>query len=235
MQANQMRNEYISLNASIFFIIGIIINIFALPYICFAEIPLSINELTERLQQNYEKINDFKANFIQETTVKSIKKTDKEEGIVYLKKPNNMFWNYTSPKAKKFIINAHKTWLYLPAEKVVYIQESERIFQSKILIKFLAGLGKLKDDFTINYAEPKNLDKDDNYLLVLTPLGKNPSLNPFRITVDKSSYLILQVKFEDTMGNSTILKFSNISTNIGPAEKLFQFKPPAGVSIYNMP
>jgi outer membrane lipoprotein carrier protein len=230
----EFHNKYISFIAINILVIGTIFFIL-MPYVCFAEAPLSIDEVIERLQQTYDKIDDFKANFAQETTVKSIKKTEKEEGIVYLKKPKNMLWNYTSPKAKKLIINARKTWLYLPSEKAAYIQESDRIFQSKVLIKFLSGLGKLKDDFTIKYAEQKTLDKNGNFLLVLTPLEKNPSLNPFQITVDKSTCHILQVSFEDTMGNSTLLKFSTISTNTGLSEKMFQFKPPAGVSIYNMP
>jgi outer membrane lipoprotein carrier protein len=146
-----------------------------------------------------------------------------------------MLWNYSRPKAKKLVINPRKAWLYLPQEKVVYAQDADYIFKSKVLIKFLSGLGKLKDDFTITYAEPRALDKKGNYLLVLTPLEKIPSLNPFQITIDKSTFLILQVSFEDTMGNSTIVKFSNISINTGLSEKIFQFKPPEGVSIFNMP
>jgi outer membrane lipoprotein carrier protein len=200
-----------------------------------AEAPPPIDEIISRLQLTYEKTLDFNAEFVQETTVKSIKKTDIEEGVVFFKNPKNMLWNYSRPKAKKLVINPRKAWLYLPQEKVVYVQDADYIFKSKVLIKFLSGLGKLKDDFTITYAEPRALDKKGNYLLVLTPLEKIPSLNPFQITIDKSTFLILQVSFEDTMGNSTIVKFSNISINTRLSEKIFQFKPPEGVSIFNMP
>jgi outer membrane lipoprotein carrier protein len=146
-----------------------------------------------------------------------------------------MLWDYSLPKKKKLVINPRKAWLYLPQEKVAYTQEADYIYKSRTLIKFLSGLGKLKDDFTIKYAEPKSMDKQGNYLLVLTPLEKAPSLNPFSITVDKNTFIILQVSFEDALGNSTVLKFSNISTNTGLPDKMFQFKPPAGVSIFNMP
>jgi outer membrane lipoprotein carrier protein len=146
-----------------------------------------------------------------------------------------MLWNYSQPKAKKLVINARKVWLYLPQEKVAYTQEAEYIFKSKALIRFLSGLGKLQDDFTIKYAAPDALDKNGNYLLILTPQEKNSALNPFQITVDKSSFLILQISFDDALGNSTHLKFSNILTNTGLADKMFQFTPPAGVSIFNMP
>lgn len=204
------------------------------PFTAFAS-TVPIDEVVTALQQTYENTQDFRAGFIQETTIQSIKKTDIEEGTVFFKNPKNMLWDYSQPKKKKLVINPRKAWLYLPQEKVAYTQESDYIFKSRTLIKFLSGLGKLKNDFTIKYAEPKSLDRQGNYLLILTPLEKIPSLNPFQITVDKNTFIIMQVSFEDTMGNATILKFSNITTNTGLSEKMFQFKPPAGVSIFNMP
>jgi len=221
----------ITLNILIFIVL---FTILALG-VALAGAPVPIDEVVARLQQTYDKTRDFSASFIQETTIQSIKKTEIEEGTVFFKNPKNLLWNYSKPKAKKMVINPRKTWLYLPQEKVAYTQEADYTFKSSILMKFLSGLGKLKNDFIIKYVEPEALDKQGNYLLVLTPLEKNPSLNPFQITVDKSTSLILRVSFEDTMGNSTVLKFSNISTNTGLSEKMFQFKPPDGVSIFDMP
>jgi outer membrane lipoprotein carrier protein len=215
----------------------------ALAVVCFfawtglalaAEAP-PLDDVVSRLQQTYEKTEDFKASFVQETTVKSIKKTEIEEGTVYFKNPKNMLWNYTKPKAKKLIINPQKAWLYLPGEKVVYTQASEQIFQSKVIIKFLSGLGKLTDDFTITYASPQALDKNGNLNLLLTPKEKVVNFNTMQITVDKKSFYILQVDFDDVLGNHTVLRFSNISNNTGLSPKLFQFQPPAGVSIFKMP
>lgn len=231
---NFKANKLVTAIETRFWLITALFLIF-LPSIVLAEELPPIDDIVQKLQHVYEKTEDFKANFLQETTIKSIKKTEIEEGNVFFKNPKNMLWNYSRPKAKKLVINARKVWLYLPAEKVAYTQEAEYIFQSKVLIKFLAGLGKLQDDFTIKYAMPDALDKNGNYLLVLTPLGKNSALNPFQITVDKSSFLILQISFDDALGNSTRLKFSNIEPNTGLADKMFQFTPPAGVSIFNMP
>jgi len=198
-----------------------------------AEIP-PIDDVVSRLQQTYEQTVDFKANFIQESTIKSIKKTDREEGVVFFKNPKNMLWNYTKPKAKKLVINSKKVWLYLPQEKVAYAQNAGYIFKSKVLIKFLTGLGKLKDDFTIEYANSGALDKNENYRLVLTPLEKDTSYNTMQITVDKNIFYILQVNFDDTFGNSTTVRFSNIAINSGLVNNIFQFKPPAGVNIFKM-
>jgi outer membrane lipoprotein carrier protein len=55
------------------------------------------------------------------------------------------------------------------------------------------------------------------------------------MTIDKSDFYILQVSFDDAMGNSTTLKFSNISINTGLEEKMFQFRAPKGVQVFEMP
>lgn len=196
---------------------------------------LPIDDTVSRLQQMYEKTQDFQANFIQETTVKSIRKTDVEEGIVYFKNPKQMLWDYKRPKTKKLIINAQKAWLYLPQDKAVYTQESDKIFKSEALIKFLSGLGKLRDDFTIKYDTPGTMDKGGNYLLRLYPREKGASYEYLQMTIAKSDFHILQVSFDDIMGNSTVLKFSGIKINTGLSSKLFQFQPPSRVSIFKMP
>jgi len=199
-----------------------------------AELP-PIDDTVNRLQQIYEQTRDFQANFVQETTVKSIRKTNMEEGIVYFKNPKQMFWDYKKPKTKKLIINAQKSWLYLPRDKAVYTQESDKIFKSEALIKFLSGLGKLRDDFTIKYAASGALDKSGNYLLQLYPREKGASYQYLQMTIAKNDFHILRVSFDDVMGNSTVLKFSGVKMNTGLSSKLFQFQPPPGTSIFKMP
>jgi outer membrane lipoprotein carrier protein len=206
-----------------------------LPFLSGAAEAPPILETVSQLQLMYEQTRDFQADFIQETTVKSIRKTDVEAGVVYFKNPRQMLWDYKKPKVKKLIINAQKAWLYLPQDKAVYTQESEKIFKSEALIKFLSGLGKLSDDFTIKYATSGATDQSGNYLLQLYPREKGASYQYLLMTIAKNDFHILQVSFDDVMGNSTVLKFSGIKMNSGISSKLFHFQPPSGVSIFKMP
>ena len=215
--------------------LSLILSLLALPCCVFSEELPAVYNVIQKLQFSYEKTKDLKADFVQEATIKSIKKTQIEEGKVFFKNPKNMLWEYTKPQGKKLVINSQDAWLYLANERVAYRQKSESIFQSKFLINFFAGTGKLKDDFVIKYAEPKAYDKDGNYLLVLTPREKTAACNSVKLTIDKNNFYILQVSFDDVMGNSTTLKFSNISINTGLAQKMFQFRPPAGVEVFEMP
>lgn len=194
-----------------------------------------IDETVHRLQSIYEQTRDLQAGFVQETTIQSIRKTDVEEGTVYFRSPKQLLWDYKKPKAKKLIVNAGKAWLYLPQEKTVYTREADQMFKSEALMKFLSGIGKLKDDFEIKYATPEAVDKNGNYLLRLFPREKSASYRYLQMTVEKKDYSILQVSFDDAMGNTTVLKFTGLKVNTGLSSKLFQFHPPAGVSVFKMP
>jgi outer membrane lipoprotein carrier protein len=206
-----------------------------LPSCLFADGLAPIDETVGRLQKVYDETRDFQAGFVQETTVKSIRKTDVEEGVVYFKNPRQMLWDYHKPKAKKLIINERNAWLYLPQDKAVYTRQSALLFRSEALIKFLSGLGSLGDDFTIRYAEPDAIDKNGNYLLRLYPREKGASYQFLQMTLDKNDFHILQVSFDDVMDNATVLKFTGIKINRGLSSKMFQFEVPPGVSVFEMP
>ena len=150
-----------------------------------------LEALIREMQANYEKTVDLKAAFVQEVTLKSMNKTDREEGIVYFKKPKKMLWDYEKPKTKKLVINAKKSWLYIPEDKTVYVQDASGVFKSKIVVRFLAGIGSLKSDFSIKYSQP-SVDGQGNYQLTLTPKSPGLGVGKLLMTVDKDSYQIIQ-------------------------------------------
>ena len=61
----------------------------ALPAFVFSEEPPAIGDTVQKLQSSYEKAKDLKSDFVQEATIKSIKKTEREEGKVFFKNPKN--------------------------------------------------------------------------------------------------------------------------------------------------
>jgi outer membrane lipoprotein carrier protein len=196
---------------------------------------LSLDQLTAKMQETYEKTVDLKARFVQEVTIKSMKKTEREEGTVRIKNPKMMFWDYSKPKEKKLVINPRTAWLYVPEDRMVYVQKAEEIYRSRLAVKFLSGIGKLSEDFDLRFTNDKPADENGNYLLTLTAREKGTGIDRLNLTVDGKSYQILQCRFNDNYGNTTQLRFSDIRTNTGVADSFFTFKPPAGVDTVNMP
>lgn len=193
---------------------------------------MPLDDLVDRIQNVYDAAKDLKADFAQESTIKSLKKTERESGTVYFKKPRRMLWDYSSPQKKKLIINPQTAWLYVPEDKLVYMQNSETLVNSRLTIRFLTGIGKLRDDFQIKYS-PTPLDKEGNYQLELIPKSKEAAggFDRLSVTVDKNSFFITRCVFQDMYGNVTRISFRNMKTNSGLSDKLFTFTPPAGVKV----
>lgn len=197
--------------------------------------PLSLEQLTAKTQEMYEKTTDLKAFFIQEVTIKAMKKTEREEGTVYFKNPRMMLWDYTKPKSKKLVINTQKAWLYIPEDRMVYVQNAEDVYRSRMAVKFLSGIGKLSDDFQIRFAKDNPIDREGNYNLILTAKEAGSGVDRLQITVDGKIFQIIQCRFKDSYGNATLLSFSDFSLNTGISDKFFTFKTPEGVEVVSMP
>jgi outer membrane lipoprotein-sorting protein len=196
--------------------------------------PLSIEQLSAQMQKIYEKTTDLKARFVQEVTIKSMKRTEREEGTVTFKNPRMMLWDYLKPKAKKLVINARKAWLYIPDDRMVYVQNAEEIFRSRMAIRFLSGIGKLPEDFHLRFLNDSPLDKEGNYRLALTAKEKGSGIDRLDLTVDARTFQITECRFEDTFGNATRLSFSDVRLNTGVSDKLFTFTPPEGTEEVTM-
>lgn len=195
---------------------------------------LSPEQLSARMQEIYEKTTDLKARFTQEVTIKSMKKTEREEGTVTFKNPRMMLWDYLKPKAKKLVINAQKAWLYIPEDRMVYVQNAEEVYRSRIAVRFLSGIGKLAGDFQIRFPNDGPLDREGNYRLVLTAREAGSGIDRLELTVDGKSFQITECRFEDTFGNATRLRFMEIRINTGVSDKFFVFTAPPGVETVTM-
>ena len=196
---------------------------------------LTMEQLVNRTQEAYDRTVDLKARFIQEITIQAMKKTEREEGIVTIKNPRMMYWDYTKPNAKKLIINAQTAWLYLPEDRLVYVQKADDVYNSRTAVKFLSGIGRLAEDFVIRFAKKPAVDAEGNYLLMLTAKEAGNDIDHLLLTIDGRSYQIIECQFNDALGNLTRLRFGDIRRNTGVPDRFFTFKTPEGVEEIPLP
>lgn len=198
-------------------------------------VSLSLEAVITEVQDRYDKTINFKARFVQESTMKAVKRTEREEGTVYFKKPKRMRWEYSRPKGKLLVISPDKAWLYLPEDRLVYVQDAEKMFQSRLAMKFVAGFGRLADDFQVAFASPQKTNREGNYLLTLTPRDPSPEMDNLAIVVDRTNYSILEFSLSDFAGNITRIEFRNLVINSKLPDRLFRFTVPEGVEAVSLP
>lgn len=193
----------------------------------------SLNDIVTKVQDQYDTNSDFKADFVQESLVKSLGKKQVSEGEVFFKKPGKMRWNYQKPFKQEIVSDGKTLWSYRPEEKQVVVSPMSQAAQGKVPSTFLAGLGNLKMDFQIRWAQEPS--PQEPYFLELTPNEFQGSLEKLFLLINRENYRILRAKIQDLMGNTTQISFSKTQFNNRLPDSLFTFTPPKGVEVFQMP
>ena len=194
---------------------------------------ISLDGILDKIQNQYDIHKDFKAQFFQESLVKSLGKKQKAEGKVYFKKPGKMRWIYTDPFKQEIISDGQTLWTYRPEEKQVIVTRMAQAFQSQTPTTFLAGLGNLKRDFHARFEQKPSPGKD--YFLEMTPLETLGSLEKLFLQVDEKTFDIVCAKIQDVIGNVTEICFTDIQFDNHLSDDLFTFSPPPGVEVFRLP
>ena len=179
----------------------------------------------------YARVADLRADFTQEAFNRSLGQTIAAEGTVYLKRPGKMRWEYRTPSPQQIVSDGHSLWVYTPDLNQVNVGEAPRALAGPAG-SFLAGLGKVREEFTVRYLNPAaKTDAAGNPVLDLTPKRPTPVLTRLILTVDGEDFLVRKAVLYDQFENAVTMLFTRITVNSGLADRLFTFTPPKGVAV----
>ncbi len=181
------------------------------------------------LQQKYDQVKDFTADFTHTYQGGVLKKTSVEHGTVQIKKPGRMRWDYTAPEKKLFVSDSRKVYSYIPADKQVVVADLPPDDRATTAVLFLAGKGSLTRDFAVSYASAD--DGGDTIGLRLDPRQKQRDYDWLIVTYDRKTLQIRSLTAADQQGGTSTFAFSNYKENTGLSEKVFEFKIPKGVDV----
>lgn len=185
----------------------------------------STEEIMGRLQTTYSGIEDFTVIFTQRSSIKGLGEKV-FEGKLYVKKPKMIRWDYSRPAKQNIYINGKTAILYLPDQKQAIKQDLSKHPDAEPALGLLSNIEKWQDIFTIKSEGPTG----NGFQMNLTP--KNMfTVEKVLVEIDKESFLISKLTLFENGGNKVSFNFSNINTNSGLKDKLFNFKIPKGVEI----
>lgn len=184
--------------------------------------------LARSLQQHYQSIKDFSADFTHIYRGGVLKTEAREHGTVKVKKPGRMLWLYTGPEKKEFVSDGRKIYSYIPQDKQVIVTDVPRDDDATTSVLFLAGKGDIARDFTATYAETP---VPGTLALKLTPRRTEPDYDYLVVAVDPSTLQIRGLVTKDKQGGESTLTFANLKENQGISDKDFVFRIPRGVDV----
>jgi len=188
----------------------------------------SADMVAQALQQRYQGIRDFSADFVHSYRGGVLRTQTTERGTMAVKKPGLMRWDYASPEKKQFVSDGRKIYFYVPADKQVQVTDVPATDQATTPALFLAGRGNITRDFTAAFADRSPAG---TVALKLTPRRSEPDYEYLVVALDPTTMQIRALTTRDRQGGDSTLTFSNLKENRGLSDNEFAFRIPRGVDV----
>jgi len=190
-----------------------------------------LNTLINGVDRNFARMRDFSADFV-EIVQDSLNQKRQESGHLYLMAPRMMRWEYKDPEEKLFVSDGKTVFYYVPADRQVSKDAVGNTIDDRLPLGFLLKRSGLRKEFSrfelLN--TPPFLPGDK--VIRMYPLRKT-DIQEIVIEVDPVDYVVRRFVFTKVDGERLEFVFSNIRTNTGLKQSLFNFTPPPGVQVLN--
>ena len=176
-----------------------------------------------RIQEAYKSIEDIKGSFVQTNYMKDLGRTDTYKGVLFIKRPSKMRWEYKGDKPQEIIINNDEILMYKKADKQAFKSAFSRQTYGQAPVALLSGFGKVREEFNITKKNKK---------LLLIP--KNPMGNIVSIEIETSDedFPIKSFIINDMRSNRIEIQLKDVEINTGIKDAFFDFSLPEGVNVY---
>jgi outer membrane lipoprotein-sorting protein len=173
------------------------------------------------------------ASFTERKELKLLARPVVSHGEFFYNSPNQVRWEYTEPDHKVFVITEDMYTAYYPA-----LKRAEEVpikkFVGKRLFRFL-GVGQRIGDLARYYdfeLAPQS-DVKGTHLLLLTPRKKTirDKVAAMKIWVDETTFLPRQLQYVEADGDTTLLTFEGMHSNVEVSASRFHVDLPSDVEV----
>ncbi len=189
-------------------------------------------KIAERVQRYYGKRRDFSASFHQRYSYAALARVEEKSGTVQVKRPGLLRWEYAEDK-KLMILDGKAFWQWVPEDNQAMVKRDVHGDELSSAFTFLWGKGDLLGEFNAHAATPpEGFPKGD--VVELTPKKAGASVQKVLFSVDAQGR-VLASQVTDAQGNENRIVFSEAKIDQKLPDSLFQFTPPAGASVQELP
>jgi outer membrane lipoprotein carrier protein len=191
----------------------------------------SPDALARRLQQHYDGVAAFTADFVQTYKGGAFNRQSRAEGTVMIKKPGKMRWEFTRPERDRQLIvsDGVKIHVYSFEDKVHQQSNVPPDDEAPTAMLFLAGKGNVTRDFIAsNTPSPQ----PGALALKLTPRESEADYEFLILVLDPATAQIREIHTRDLQGAEVRLSFSNMKENVNVADRNFSFTPPKDANVW---
>jgi outer membrane lipoprotein carrier protein len=181
--------------------------------------------LVRRLEERQARAHDLTARFVQSYRSGLLGREVVERGVVRLKRPGRMLWEYKEPEKKTFVSDGRSYYFYVPADRQVIVRDRDE--ERGVAARLLSGRGGLLQEFEVRLDTPPS---EGVFRLRLSPRAEDPEVEVLLVDVEPSG-LLRGIQVEDAQGNRSRFRFDDVRENTGLPDRLFRFEIPPGVEV----
>ena len=148
-------------------------------------------------------------------------------GSFDFQRPNRFKFSYKKPFEQLILADGKTLWLLDVDLNQVTSRKQDQVLGSTpaAIISAAPDLKALRADFTLEAAP----DKDGLQWVVATPKAKDGQLQSIRVGFKGVDLAMLEIN--DSFGQSSVLSFSQVQSNVTLPASTFQFKLPVGADV----
>ncbi len=188
-----------------------------------------INSTAHAIDDHYNRLRSFKAAFTEIYQGGGINRN--ESGVLWLKKPGRMRWEYRQPREKLFLTDSQTAYFYVPGDRQARKTAIKRLDDIRSPLRYLLGKTKLQKELDgLSFAPDVQPLLPGDIVLRGIPKTMRDRVSELLLEVTPQRQIV-RILIREVDGTSTDFRFSEMEENVPVQDGLFRFAPPPGVEI----
>lgn len=154
------------------------------------------------------------------------REVQESQAELVMQKPSSFYWERTSPYPELMVTDGRLIWRYEPDLEQVTIQPFDAELERTPIMLLNGNAQEIAATYDVTAAGP---DERGISRFILVP--RSPGRLFERLAVTFRNADLIEMQFEDSLGQQTSLSFQQIVRNQPLAADQFRFTPPGGVEI----
>jgi outer membrane lipoprotein carrier protein len=190
---------------------------------------IDVNATAQAIDEHYNRLKSFKASFAEIYQGGGINRN--ESGVLWLKKPGRMRWEYRQPREKLFLTDSQTAYFYVPGDHQARKAPIKRLDDIRSPLRYLLGKTKLQKELDgLSFAPDVQPLQPGDIVLRGIPKTMRDRVSELLLEVTPE-HQIVRILIREVDGTSTDFRFSQIEENVAVQDALFHFTPPPGVEV----
>ena len=188
-----------------------------------------VHTIAQAVDQRYNHLHTLEAQFTEIYRGGGMDRT--ETGVLWLKKPGKMRWEYRSPREKVFLSDGKDAWFYLPGDRQARKSPAKKLDDLRSPLGFLLGKTRLEKELQgLSFAQDVPALNPGDVILRGVPQALSDRVSQVLLEVAPDSKIV-RIVIEEVDGSVTEYRFAEQKEDIAVADSTFHFVPPAGVEV----